>query len=525
MKRWSRYLAGVAMVTGLLALAARAGAETCTLEMKRVSAAAGTNVSGLPSDYMFRTTRPQYFFKQLGGPEGLIVGPDGKKKPEFSTVIKKEPAKYEAESPFRGVAELGSKHYGFVLDIAPPKEEKKEGSDEKKGEAKEEEGGFFSALAKTLSAPLAKNAPKPLNFTRLYFDLNGNGDLTDDGVIEAANTTAISSASMTRSAFPVVGLKLDVDGKKVDYAFTISVYSSTSGSFSYANASLNAAAYREGQIMLDGAKRRVVLVDFNSNGRFDDVSGINEQFRPSDGTVYPEVGDMLYIDPQPVLGYRNPYDSTTGSDQYQVSRLICYHGSFFDLKIDPSGESLSLEPSPVAVGYVTNPNKGYRAIVYGDKGMLDITDDGSGKAALPEGEWKLLSYTISQTETAKPETEKKPEETSILGILSSVLPGVVPAAQLRPTIVSARATAAFKAIKVAGGQTTEFPFGPPYSPTVTAAGLRKGQTAVSLGMTLVGAASEVCNNLVVNGARPSQPEFTISTKDGKEVASGKFAYG
>jgi len=44
-------------------------------------------------------------------------------------------------------------------------------------------------------------------------------------------------------------------------------------------------------------------------------------------------------------------------------------------------------------------------------------------------------------------------------------------------------------------------------------------------MSLVGIGGEVCNGLSVNGKLPSAPEFTISTKDGEEVAAGKFKYG
>jgi hypothetical protein len=46
-----------------------------------------------------------------------------------------------------------------------------------------------------------------------------------------------------------------------------------------------------------------------------------------------------------------------------------------------------------------------------------------------------------------------------------------------------------------------------------------------LALSLVGADGEVCSDLRVNGGRPGKPEFTISTPDGEEVASGSFEYG
>ena len=71
----------------------------------------------------------------------------------------------------------------------------------------------------------------------------------------------------------------------------------SSSNFSYAQISINAAAYREGEITLEGKKRHVVLIDFNSNGRFDDEIKIRENVRGSNGQIYPEQGDMLLLDP------------------------------------------------------------------------------------------------------------------------------------------------------------------------------------------------------------------------------------
>ena len=543
MRSWSRYLVGVVAATGFLVLVSHAGAETGTLELKKIDMSRGVRRSGPPVDYMFRSTYPQSFFQQFGGPEGMIVRPGEKDKPEFSKVINKEPAEYAAETPFRGVAVLGSGHYGFVLDIAPPEEEEKEEADGEDKTAEDEdedededEGGIFSRLAEALGTPQtpgSKPRAKPLHFTRLYFDRNHNGDLTDDGVIEAL-TGQSTQSSMNHASFPTVEVTIDVDGKKVGYAFTFRVYSHTSGTFSYANASLNAAAYRDGEITIDGKKHRIVLIDFNSNGRFDDLSGVNDKARRGDGTVYPKMGDMLYIDPRPTAAYRNPYDSTGSKDQYQVSKLIAFEGRFHDLKIHPSGETLSLEPSSTPLGYIANPNKGFRAIIYGDQGTLEIDDSGTGKTPIPVGQWKLMSYTIQQSEPAEPEDDKDKKEdekegNSILELLGSALSGTISRA-VRParprlTIVSARAKRDSEAVTVVEGETAEMRFGPPYKPKVEAQHMRPGMSQISLGMSLVGSGGEVCSNLMVKGGRPGAPEFTISTQDGEEVAAGKFKYG
>ena len=228
---------------------------------------------------------------------------------------------------------------------------------------------------------------------------------------------------------------------------------------------------------IDGKKRRVVVVDFNSNGRFDDQSRIDDSIRLSDGTVYPTIGDMLYvIDPEAKPdGYANPYDPSSNDALHYVAKQVNLGGRFLDLKISPAGDELTLEPSPIPVGYVTNANKGYRAIVYGEQGFLKIVGDESGKAPLPVGEWKLASYTIDKTGMDEPVKEEA-KRGSCLDALKRAITGTRSSAsssQPRYTMVSARAKRDYPAVHVKEGQTVEMPFGEPYRPIVTV-GYRAG---------------------------------------------------
>ncbi len=185
-----------------------------------------------------------------------------------------------------------------------------------------------------------------VSYERLYFDTNHNGDLTDDPVTESRSSRNLS-ISYVNTVFPSVGLTIETDGVKLEYAFTMSVYSNATTQYSYANASLSAAAYREGEMAIDGKKYRVVVVDYNSNGRFDDQAGIDENVRLSDDTVYPSVGDMLYLIDPDVKPDRsaNPYDATSNDAMYYVAKQVNLGGRFLDLKITPAGDELTLEPS------------------------------------------------------------------------------------------------------------------------------------------------------------------------------------
>ncbi|MFO7901916.1 MAG: hypothetical protein R6U98_04595 [Pirellulaceae bacterium] len=522
-KRW-RYVVGVIPVASVLALATCAAAETCKLETKRIESAVTRTSSGAMSvELWFRTTRSQSFFEQTSGPEGMIRGPEKPGVPEFSEVIKKEPSQYNAEHVFRGVVKLGSQYFGFAFDTS-----KKAGDgdeSEEKGEDDQATKGAKNPLNALVPSGSGNQAMNVVAYDRLYFDLNHNGDLTDDEVIESEGEPQ-KAASYARCSFPVVDLTIEFDGKKTEYAFRMSVYSRGSSRYSYANASLSAAVYREGEMEIDGKTYRVVVVDFNSNGRFDDRYQVDDRRGSSDGPVYPRTGDMLYvIDPEaePPRGNVSPYDPSSNRSLHYVTKLVNLDGDFFDLAITPAGDELTLEPSSLAVGHVTNPNEGYRAVVYGEHGFLNIVGDESGKARVPAGRWKLASYTIEKADTQEPE---EAESGSLLDSFKrALLGGARPAPrQRRDNRVSAQANRDYQEVVVKKGETVELPFGEPYRPVVSIGG-RRGQREVSLSLALVGQGGERCSSMYVDGSRPGKPEFTIRTADGEVVESGNFEYG
>ncbi len=219
-------------------------------------------------------------------------------------------------------------------------------------------------------------------------------------------------------------------------------------------------------------------------------------------------------------------------------------GRYYDVKITPAGDKLTLEPSNVPLGKVTNPNDGYSAVIYGDQGFLKISGGKDTAADVPEGEWKLLSYSIDQTEPPPPSKppeekaksdEKEENKSSTPKVLSNAIKNLLKSSApvrlvSRRSTVSATATADYKPVKVVAGETVEMPFGPPYKPVVTSYQTNqvvggKPKPVTQLSMSLVGSAGEQCTNMTVKGSRPSKPEFTITDPDGKVVQTGNFEYG
>ena len=500
-------------MAGLLGLATNANGESCSLELKKVDTDSSNR-----TDYLFRATYPQHFTVPIT--EGIRFGGQND-QPKFADVIKKEPEKYQAKHPVRGVIKLGSQSFGYALDSSV-----KGSDDEKEPEAKaEQSGGLLSSLRRLLTGEKAKpKNPKSFQavpYDRLYFDRDHDGDLTDEKVIEARSTSSYGNRNYFRTSFSRIDVAIEVDSAKTEHAFTLSVTAHGLGTYGYVSGSVNSAAYREGEITLAGKKHRVVLIDFNSNGRFDDEPEINS-IRTPDGKVWATQGDRLYVDPDLSASSRNPYDVSSSNDLFEVSRLIHLDGQFHDLTVSPTGDKLTLEPSDIAVGYVSNPNQDFSAVVYGEQGLVKIRSDESGKAPLPIGSWKLQAYTLDRTGMEKP--KKTESEPSILDLLSEALGPTIAARAPRSTIVLATATVKYEAVEVKEGQTCELPFGPPYRPTVDVQ-YPQGTNLVSLGMSLIGSADEVCTEMQINGNQPGKPKFTITTADGKTVAEGEFEYG
>ena len=558
MRRSLVCLSGVlAVAAGVCLAAAGAGGEECSLTLKHL----GSRSSYSPADYQMRATYPQQLHTQflpqgVAGRVRVEVGGMEDQAAAFKRIVKKEPAKYECPHPFRGVAKLGGQEFAFVFDAAgfKPDEKAKEEAEKAKAAEKKAKSKPKSSLLDALSRSLAgdessREGPRPrgraIAYNRLYFDLNHNGDLTDDKVIESESSgdMVYSRDFYARAQFPEITVALEAGGTKYDYSFTMYVtYQAMDDRQAYAWASLNAAAYREGEITLEGKKRRVVLVDFNSNGRFDDPIKLSERDRgrSRDGEVSPEFGDILLLDPQANMPvYVNPYDVTSSGNRYHVSKLLNIDGKFYNVAISPSGDKLSLKPAAPAIGYVTNPNDGFTAVVYSDQAFLKIRGDKSKPVPLPEGSWKLLSYTIDRTgvaDTKKPAGEKKAagdaskekkQGTLLEALVNAMAGGAASTTRVPPirmTRVSAQAMPGYKPVTVRKGETVVLPFGPPYKPVVRV-DYTPGPGQVRLGMTLFGSAGERCTDMMVQGNRPGKPAFTISNPKGEIVYRGNFDYG
>lgn len=509
------FLAGVVATALALPAAAEGSAETFRLKPKRLGSPSSSQLAG-PEAYIYRMIRPVSFSMRphtVSSDTGATRRLPSDPRARFSKVVRKEPAAYRSEHPFRGVTRFGSEEYGFVFDC--------------------EDG-------------------KSTEYGRLYFDSNHNGDLTDDKVIEGKQPPGLYPRGYCCREFPCIEITVDADGASVDYAFFFSVYSRsvTSGKPSGSvisgdpqtaretqepkdstkllsvTARLVAGLYREGEITLGGKPQRVMLVDRNSNGRFDDEATISKS---NQGEVSLEFGDVLLVAPDPDdRNLRLNSDSMrNNSVRNQVTRLVNIDGAFYDLSVSPAGDKLTLTPAPI--GHLALPADGFRATLYGEKAVFEVSGDRCEPAAVPAGEWNLMYYTIDLTGRRRPAepVDHHLEDHSLPKSLAASLAGDTGPNEPRSssTRLVAEASHDSQTLRIRGAETVTLPFGPPYRPIVTASDPVQGGQQVDLELSLVGSGGERCTSLALNGQRPPRPEFTISTSDGEIIETAKFDWG
>ena len=361
----------------------------------------------------------------------------------------------------------------------------------------------------------------------------------------ASGPHVVGGAIVFQFQFPRIDVTIDDEGTKLDYSFFLEGYVMASPDFSYVSISLNAAAYREGDITLDGKKRHVVLIDFNSNGRFDDEIKIPKDVHAPDGQLYPEQGDMLLVDPEAEQpGSIRPTTSRPAAisalrvEAGQHRRPLLRHEDFARRRQAHADAFLR------AAGQRDEPE---RRLPRGDLRRPGFPQDSAATRARrspcprASGSCCPTPSTATERQGAEQAAEKKPAEKKEEGREELAAAGRWRrswkrcwAARARPGSVSVYDRHGPGDRRVQGGQGRQGRDGrAALRPAVQARGdgllLRwtgnEARSSCRLDMSLVGSAGEVCTNMMVDGGRPSKPEFTITDPKGKVVQQGNFEYG
>ena len=113
-----------------------------------------------------------------------------------------------------------------------------------------------------------------------------------------------------------------------------------------------------------------------------------------------DIGDMLVLDPGDAAG--DAGDVTQSKNFHYLSKLLNLDGRFFEVKVTPAGDTLTLTPLAAPLGKVATSFDQCRAVLSGERGVVSICAEKDRPALLPAGQWRLLAYTIQQTAAVLP---------------------------------------------------------------------------------------------------------------------------
>jgi hypothetical protein len=283
----------------------------------------------------------------------------------------------------------------------------------------------------------------------------------------------------------------------------------------YIRVRLIPAAYRQGDITLQGRKRQIILVDWNGSGRFDvpvsfasDGKGY-EDFFAQYGTEILFDKDVL-IDKHLALQYMSEH-------RQFLAKMNALGGRFYKIKVTPSGDELTCTPVVVPLGKMTMLHTPGNVWLINEQGLLALDLRNDTPVDIPAGKWHLLYCTLWRFNGG---TTAQAGATSKSGAEAAAPKGTV---SKSPKIIYMGASGgrACEPITVVANQTTMMKIGPPYTPTLK---VETQDKVARLALEVRGIGHEKVD-CEVAGITQSKPKFRITDPQGKVVEQGNFEYG
>jgi hypothetical protein len=335
----------------------------------------------------------------------------------------------------------------------------------------------------------------------LYMDANNDGDLTNDSVIRRAEVTTDDSG-YTSSFFPPVTIELPEESGGPHAVAVMTLYMKqhpiSGGEFSHA--AVRSSCYREGRVRLGGQDYRVVLLDGDCNGVF------NERNPATVDNPHQYGGDQLIVLPDG----EKPAELTPDllAQSMPLGRYVAVGDGVYEVGSEPNGGCLKVYRREVATGPVQVGMKGCRLLFLGEDGPV-VIHAGSSEARLPIGKYRLESQRVSRT-----------DDEGRLWVVETYPSTVF----VRTASAAGMASRSARGVlEVTADSGPEIPaFGPPLVLSVSAS--PRGEE-VSIGLSVTGERGDPVLSVLVDGTRPPAPSFQVVSAAGKVVAEDQFEYG
>lgn len=327
----------------------------------------------------------------------------------------------------------------------------------------------------TRIAAFDRSKPKAQTHDLLYIDRDGDQDLAEEKPVRAARFQD------RITYFPPVALT--VEGKTRELRVRVRTYNFGPGGAPVI-AFFDPASCLEGTVRLSGKAHKLALVDGDLSGVFGDA-------------VSSRGGDRLLIDVNGNGRYdqRAAFPIPAAQENRPLSECWQVGSNWWEGTVVGDGDALRVEAVQVEYGDLRCQGPLTALQLISKRYGVFTPSLKGGSAKLPLGEHAVESVQLA----AKDEQGRQWQLTA-----SGPMGGE-------------------GSIRITADQPAELDFSKPLVGSVRAQ--NQGRDQVYLGLQVATAAGQSVRSLAVGRQRPPEPTFTITDASGKEVASGKFAYG
>lgn len=177
-----------------------------------------------------------------------------------------------------------------------------------------------------------RRKPDDPHYNTIYWDKNGNRDLTDDKAI-SGKLVDDGDERLITIGFPAFDIDIEIDGEKFPYSFKVSVFTVARARPRHM-VRIQTNCYYTGEFRHNGKRYHVALGDQTYNGRFDDIYEKMEVRGVQDGRIIGR-GDTFNISDSAAFDY---YD-TLG-----LGKWLVLGEELFAVSVDIKAGKMTLTP-------------------------------------------------------------------------------------------------------------------------------------------------------------------------------------
>lgn len=364
-------------------------------------------------------------------------------------------------------------------------------------------------------AALDRKSTNDLFYNRLFFDRNGNRDLTDDPPLDG-KTQSYGRENYFDCSFSSIDLDVEWDEHRLPYCIGLRVNGSMPAKNEddddrlarygrrYPNLLVSPRCAYLGEFALDGVGYRIALCDSEANGSFDESASIPEGMRFGDGSLYAR-GDALYV---------TTGDRVVSSDHSLLGDFLGIGGRLFKARVDIPNGRIVLQPRTRQIGTLEfpAPMRSLTMLSTSGKESLVLVRAGT-QAPVPADRWRLLQYELLKKDEWGDEW-----------------------------MLGARGTEDMRAVAVPENGSAPLPVGEPLAASISVSDRMTSTSGtnrmVRMSFNVLGQAGEKIADISRfsgtntqhklaprSSNRPEGAAYRIIKPDGELVSSGSFEYG